>query len=127
MTDTTSLNASGVQIDLISKTRSENMGTAEKIKMILDRVDDGAVLILEEGLSPDEESKLVERTMNRVDGETFTGIEMDSYTRPQTYDGILGRILGDTPSKMTVIGPANKVETLDKNENLLRTLVSDNN
>lgn len=117
---------SGVQLDLISSERSKNMGTAQKINMILDRVADGAVIILEEGLEPDEESKLIERTMTRTDGEDFTGIEIDSYQRTNgNNSGFLGRLVGRDPSKLTVIGPANKVQTLDKDETLLRTLVGD--
>lgn len=117
---------SGVQLDLISSERSKNMGTAQKINMILDRVADGAVIILEEGLEPDEESKLIERTMTRTDGEDFTGIEIDSYQRTNgNNSGFLGRLVGRDSSKLTVIGPANKVQTLDKDETLLRTLVGD--
>lgn len=116
----------GVQLDLISSERSTNMGTAQKINMILDRVAEGAVIILEEGLEPDEESKLIERTMTRTDGENFTGIEIDSYRRTNTNTpGFIGRLVGREPSKLTVIGPANTVQTLDKDETLLRTLVGD--
>lgn len=117
---------SGVQLDLISSERSNSLGTAEKINMILDRVADGAVIILEEGLEPDEESKLIERTMTRTDGEDFTGIEIDSYRRTNSgKSGILNRLVGRDPSKLTVIGPANTVQTLDKDETLLRALVDD--
>lgn len=117
----------GIQLDLISKARSETMGTAEKINMILDRVSEGAVLILEEGLEPEEESKLIERTMTRTDGEDFTGIEIESYRREgNSTGGLLGRLVNRSePSKLTVIGPADKVHTLDKDETLLRTLVSE--
>jgi hypothetical protein len=118
--------ASGVQLDLISSERSKNMGTAQKINMILDRVAEGAVIILEEGLDPDEESKLIERTMTRTDGESFTGIEIDSYQRTDGRNGgLLGKLVRSDPSKLTVIGPANKVQTLDKDETLLRALVGD--
>lgn len=117
---------SGVQLDLISSERSNSMGTAEKINMILDRVADGAVIILEEGLEPDEESKLIERTMSRTDGDEFTGIEIDSYRRTNAGNsGFFGRLVGRNPSKLTVIGPANTVKTLDKDETLLRALVGE--
>lgn len=114
---------SGVQLDLVSKERIESMGMAEKVGMILDRVSEGAVVVLEGGLTPDEESHLIERTMERTDGETFTGIEMDSYQRGSSSTGFFSRLVRGEPSKLTVVGPANKLHTLDKNETLLRTLV----
>lgn len=56
----------GVQIDLISGERMEGMASMEKIRMILDGVHDGNIVILEEGLTPDEESRLIEVTMAEI-------------------------------------------------------------
>jgi len=41
--------ADGVQIDLMSGERMDGMATMEKIRMILDGVHDGNIVILEEG------------------------------------------------------------------------------
>ena len=117
----------GVQIDLISTERMEGLRTMEKIHLILDWVRDGNIVILERGLDPDEESKLIEVTMGEIqpDGDGFTGIEIETYpggTRNES--GLLGRVLGrGEQSKLTVIGPANRIETLHKDENLIRTLI----
>ncbi|PSQ00696.1 DUF2073 domain-containing protein [Halobacteriales archaeon QS_4_70_19] len=117
----------GVQIDLISAERMEGLRTMEKIRMILDGVRDGNIVILERGLDPDEESKLIEVTMGEIqpDGDGFTGIEIETYpggTRNES--GLLGRVLGKgEESKLTVIGPANRIETLHKDENFIRTLI----
>ena len=118
----------GIQIDMISAERMEGMRTMEKIRLILDGVHDGNVVILEEGLDPDEESKLIERTMTEInpDGDGFTGIEIESYPGSESGDsGFLGRLMGsDEPNKLTVIGPANRIETLHKDETLISTLVT---
>lgn len=117
----------GVQIDLISTERMEGLRTMEKIHLILDGVRDGNIVILERGLDPEEESKLIEVTMGEIqpDGDGFTGIEIETYpggTRNES--GLLGRVLGrGEQSKLTVIGPANRIETLHKDENLIRTLI----
>ena len=117
----------GVQIDLISTERMEGLRTMEKIHLILDGVRDGNIVILERGLDPEEESKLIEVTMSEIqpDGDGFTGIEIETYpggTRNES--GLLGRVLGrGEQSKLTVIGPANRIETLHKDENLIRTLI----
>ena len=118
----------GIQIDMISAERMEGMRTMEKIRLILDGVHDGNVVILEEGLNPDEESKLIERTMTEInpDGDGFTGIEIESYPGSESSDsGFLGRLMGsDEPNKLTVIGPANRIETLHKDETLISTLIT---
>jgi uncharacterized protein len=116
----------GVQIDLISGERMSNMASMEKIRMILDGVHDGNIVILEEGLSPEEESKLIEVTMSEITPDGFNGIEIETYPRSQTgSSGFFGRLMGkDSPAKLTVIGPANQIETLHKDETLISALVS---
>ncbi|UTF54588.1 DUF2073 domain-containing protein [Natronosalvus rutilus] len=117
----------GVQIDLISGERMEGLASMEKIRMILDGVHDGNIVILEEGLTPDEESRLIEVTMAEISPDEFNGIEIETYPKSGTRDSsLLGRIMGndESPKKLTVIGPANQIETLHKDETLISALVS---
>ena len=116
----------GVQIDLIGGERMEGMASMEKIRMILDGVRDGDIVILERGLSPDEESKLIEVTMTEISPDEFNGIEIETYPRAETADqSFLDRLMGkESTSKLTVIGPANQIETLHKDDNLISALVS---
>ncbi|WP_121744139.1 DUF2073 domain-containing protein [Natronorubrum halophilum] len=118
----------GVQIDLISGERMDGMATMEKIRMILDGVHDGNIVILEEGLTPDEESRLIEVTMAEISPDEFNGIEIETYPKSDTRDSsLLGRIMGggdESAAKLTVIGPANQIETLHKDETLISALVS---
>jgi hypothetical protein len=120
--------ADGVQIDLVSGDRMEGMTSMEKIRMILDGVHEGKIVILEEGLSPDEESKLIEVTMAEISPDEFSGIEIETYpSSDSTDDSLLGRLMGKPePRKLTVIGPANRIETLHKDETLISALVSRN-
>ena len=116
----------GVQIDLISGARMEGLTGMEKIRLILDDVREGNIVVLEEGLSPDEESKLIEVTMTEISPDEFNGIEIETY--PQSGGGkrgLIDRLIGtQSPKKLTVIGPANQIETLHKDENLISALVS---
>ena len=116
----------GVQIDLISGERLANQTSMEKIRMILDGVREGNIVILEEGLSPDEESRLIEVTMTEISPDEFNGIEIETYPRSETADAsFLDRLMGrESTKKLTVIGPANQIETLHKDETLIQTLVS---
>lgn len=115
----------GVQIDLVSRERMQSLRSMEKIRLILDGVREGNIVILEEGLSPDEESKLIEVTMNEISPDEFTGIEIESYPQQESEPGFFSRLFGrDLPNKLTVIGPANRIETLHKDENLIQALVT---
>jgi hypothetical protein len=116
----------GVQIDLISGSRMDGLASMEKIRLILDGVRDGNIVILEEGLSPEEESRLIEVTMTEISPDEFNGIEIETYPRSQTADqSFLDRLMGrESTKKLTVIGPANQIETLHKDENLISALVS---
>ena len=114
----------GVQLDMISAGRMDEMTSMEKIHFILDGVRDGKVVILESGLSPDEESKLIEVTMSEISPDGFSGIEIESYPKEKPATGILDRLLGADESKMTVIGPANQIETLHKDSELISAVVS---
>jgi hypothetical protein len=116
----------GVQIDLISGERMDGLTSMEKIRLVLDTVHEGNIVILEEGLEPDEESKLIEVTMSEISPDGFNGIEIETYPRAQTADqSFLGKLMGkENTKKLTVIGPANQIQTLHKDENLISALVS---
>ena len=117
----------GVRIDMVSAERLDGMATMEKIRMVLDAVHDGNIIILEAGLAPEEESKLIEVTMNEIGPDGFTGIDIETYPKSGSEPSLLGRLVGTpTDSKLTVIGPANQIETLHKDETLISALVSRN-
>ena len=116
----------GVRIDLISGQRLAGMTSMEKIRMILDGVREGNIVILEEGLSPDEESRLIEVTMTEISPDEFNGIEIETYPRSEAEEAsFLDRLMGrQSTHKLTVIGPADQIQTLHKDETLIKTLVS---
>ena len=114
----------GVQIDLISEERLENLTSMEKIRMILDKVREGTIVILERGLEPEEQSKLIEMTMREILPDDFNGIEMETY--PSKEGGhLFARLLGKHPStRLTVIGPANQLRMIRKDRDLISAWVS---
>ncbi|MFB6109795.1 MAG: DUF2073 domain-containing protein [Halodesulfurarchaeum sp.] len=119
--------AEGVEIELISSQRMHGKTSMEKIRMILDDVREGNIVILEEGLTPEEESKLIEVTMTEINPDDFSGIEIESFPQTAAGDGgFLSRLIGGESSnpKLTVIGPANQIHSLQKDETLIRALVS---
>jgi len=119
----------GVQIDLISADRLEKMTTMEKIRLILDDVIEGNIVVLEKGLTPDEQSKLIEITMLEITPDGFSGIEMETYSPKDAGSsggGLFGRLLGKKSpgTRMTVIGPANQMKTIKKDKDLISAWVS---
>lgn len=113
----------GVRIHLVSGGQTADMTTQEKIRYILDEVREGKILVLEEGLGPREETQLIEHTMVEIDPDTFIGIEMESY--PAEDDrSLLERLLQrETPTSMTVVGPADKLETVHKDGTTIQAMV----
>jgi hypothetical protein len=126
MPEVTSGDSDGVKIDLISGERMDGLRSMEKIRLILDSVREGKIVILEAGLSPDEESKLIEVTMTEISPDEFNGIEIETYPKSEAADqSLLDRIMGrQSTKKLTVIGPANQIETLHKDESIISTLIS---
>ncbi|PSQ18235.1 DUF2073 domain-containing protein [Halobacteriales archaeon QS_8_69_26] len=119
----------GVRIDLISAQRMEELTSMEKVREILDGVREGNIVVLEEGLSPEEESRLIEVTMAEISPDRpdeFSGIEIETYPKTGTSEsGLLGRLMGkESTPPLTVIGPADQIETLHKDETLISALVS---
>ena len=117
-------NDEGIQIDMIAQERMNDMTKMEKIHYILDSVREGKIVILESGLTPDEESKLIEVTMSEISPDGFSGIEIESYPKTDENQGLLKKLLGGDSKKLTVIGPANQIQTLHKDNDLISALVS---
>ncbi|WP_457591107.1 DUF2073 domain-containing protein [Geoglobus sp.] len=110
----------GVQLNLISKEKLERMSSMEKLRMILDSVKEGKIVVLESGLSPEEEAKLIELTMLEIDHENFVGIEVESYPPKESF---FSKLFGKKSGRLTLIGPANRVKTLSKHEDLITAMV----
>jgi hypothetical protein len=113
-----------VQMDLISGEKLEKMTSMEKIRLILDKVKTGRIVVLESGLTPEEEVRLIEMTMSEISVDDFSGIEIESYPSKKSgsfLDKIFGRSM---KGRMTVIGPANQLRTIEKDQYQISTKVS---
>jgi len=112
----------GVNVNLISQQKLEGLSSQEKIQYILSEIEKGDILVLEKGLTPQEQTQLIEKTMSRVNPNKFIGIEMQGYISERTswLQKVLGRI---HPPRMTVIGPADKLKTIHKDSTMIKTQV----
>lgn len=111
-------------IHLISAEKIESMGQQEKIRFLLDEVEQGKILILERGLTPQEEAGLIEQTMREIDQDRFIGIEMQSYGMDHGKNVLQRVVMGGPRPRMAVIGPANLLRLVSKdNEKIVTKIV----
>jgi len=112
----------GIAFNLVSRQKLDEFNTDEKLKFILKEVKKGKILVLENGLTPMEQATLIERTMQEIEEDTFIGVEMEGYGEdaPTFVQKIFGMI---KRPRMTMIGPADLVKTVKKDNNMIQTKI----
>jgi len=112
----------GISVNLISRQKLEELSSNEKLDFILKEVQKGKVLVLEQGLTSMEQTSLIEHTMREIEQDTFIGIEMEGYSedRPTFLQKFLGKM---KKPRMTVIGPADLLKTIRKDNNMIQTRI----
>jgi len=115
----------GVKINLISSRKLDSMNSQEKLRFIIDEIKKGTVLVLERGLTAEEEIDLIKTTMSEINHQTFIGIEMQSYSAQDlAADSWINKLLGRTRvPRMSVIGPANLLKTIYKNGSIIQAMI----
>lgn len=111
----------GLKMDFLSSDALHSQSSIEKVSMIVERVKRGDLVIIEGGLTPEEEAELIETTMREIDIENFVGI--DIYTLEKDKRSLFGmskkKIVG-----LTIIGPANVMKTVKKKSNFLSMIAN---
>jgi hypothetical protein len=105
----------GIKIEFVGADVLDGMSTDEKMKYILEHVREDEIVVIEEGMSPMEESALIKATMKQVN-KKFPGIEV-STLREKSEEGIrqrLIRMLGGRTGGLTVIGPSRLIKEIKK-------------
>ncbi len=64
----------GVTIEFLSKEKLNTEEFDKKLELVLEKVKDDAVLVLEEAWMPEEKRKLIQSSMEEID-EDFPGVE----------------------------------------------------
>lgn len=112
----------GISFNLISRQKLNNLSSSEKLRYILKEVKKGRILVLEHGLTPTEQTSLIENTMREIDHDTFIGIEMEGYGEEKVnfFQRVFGII---RKPRMTVIGPAHLLKTVHKDNDRIETTI----
>ncbi|MBN1859978.1 MAG: DUF2073 domain-containing protein [Candidatus Thermoplasmatota archaeon] len=112
----------GISFHLISRQKLEHLSSTEKLQYILNEVKEGRILVLEHGLTPSEQAKLIEHTMKEINHDTFIGIEIGGYETEKI--GFFQRVFGVTKKpRMTVIGPAHLLKMVHKDNDMIQTTI----
>jgi hypothetical protein len=112
----------GISFNLVSRQKLEDLSSSDKLNFILKEIQKGKILVLEHGLTAIEQTSLIERTMKEIKQDTFIGIEMEGYNedKPSFIQRFLGVI---KRPRMTVIGPADLLKTIHKDNNMIQTKI----
>ncbi len=109
----------------------ENLGSARRVKKILDIVKQDKIVLMEGKLKKEEETDLIEITMEEINNK-FKGIEL-SVIDPENKDehifrkmkkGFVNMLLGDRHG-FTIIGPASIIKEIKKDPHKIELLTKD--
>ena len=113
---------SDIAFNLISRQKINGLTSEEKLNFIIKEVKNGKILVLEQGLTPIEQTSLIERTMKEIEQDTFIGVEMEGYGEdtPTFFQKLFG--MAKRP-RMTLIGPANLLKMIKKDNDMIQTKI----
>lgn len=112
-----------ISIEFLSTNALQGKTMQEKLAYIISAVKKGdKIVVLEEPLTADEQTKLIELTMKQVD-RNFPGIEVATLgTASYDLKTHLVKLLGGRTSGLTVVGPSKIVKQIKKDPNKLNLL-----
>jgi hypothetical protein len=111
-------------IDFITKSATSKLTRFEKIKMIIRLVRQNRVLILENGLSPEEEAELIKQTMMVIDFDDFIGLEFFNWNRGDENKRFFKKSSTGSDSRYTVVAPSSAVQIIKDSSELLSIKLS---
>lgn len=112
----------GISFNLVSRQKLGELSADEKLKFILKEVKKGKILVLEYGLTPMEQTNLIENTMREIEQDTFIGVEMEGYG--QDKSSIIQKIFGISKKpRMTLIGPADLLKMIKKDNEMIEVKI----
>jgi len=112
-----------ISVNLVSRQKLDTFSNSEKkLTFILEEIQRGKILVLEHGLTSFEKTELIKRTMEEIEQDTFIGIEMEGYDEEKAsfFQKLFGVI---KKPRMTVIGPADLLKTIKKDNNIIQTQI----
>lgn len=104
-----------IRLDFIPSEMLLRKNTDDKLEMILSKVKENIIVVLEEALTPQEEANLIQQAMEEINSKDFFGIEF--YRMGHRDAGLLEKLsnfLTKRRSGITIVGPTRMVEAIKK-------------
>ena len=111
-------------IQYVPYSQVKNLDPDSRIKRLLRIVKEDKIVLMEGMLKPGEEAKLIQETMDMVNGK-FKGVEVctvQSQERMSIIKKSIFELLG-TKSGMTIIGPASIIKEIKRDPNKIQLLM----
>lgn len=111
--------SSEYQVDFVPYTETQYLSIEEKVNYILSKVTQRRILVLEKGLSPEEEFRLIRKTMNRIDYTDFIGIKLISFDGGEALRR--AKLFGKSSQNkaFTIVAPDGAVDVLKNDRGIL--------
>ncbi len=108
----------------------ERLDSTARIRKLLNIVKDDKIVLMQGRLKPEEETGLIEKTMESI-GRRFTGIEICTIYPEEVNADLFGRLkkefykalIGDREG-ITVIGPASLIKEIRRDPNKIQLFTS---
>lgn len=121
----------GLTLQFIPHNEIVGLGSARRVKKLLDIVKEDKIVLLEGRLSSQEEKDLIQITMEEI-GNKFKGIELAVINPDVSSEGLRKRVknlfvnvlLGERTG-LTIIGPASVVKEIKQNPDKIELLTED--
>lgn len=114
---------SGIKIEFLSRNVLRDKGFEEKLDMIIDKVRDDNIIVLEEALTPDEKTQLIERSVSEVD-EEFPGIEFSGFDPDEGFmDRFIRKLTGQPQSDgLLIVGSSRIMDKVKEDKDAISLL-----
>ena len=112
-------------IQYVPFSQVQKLDSESRVRRLLRIVKEEKIVLMEGKLTPEEETKLIEETMEMVDSK-FKGVEVCTVSPQEKMSlfkkSILDLFLGDSRG-MTIIGPASIVKEIKRDPNKIQLLM----
>ena len=107
----------GVTIEFLSGDKLSGKKFKEKLELVLDKVTDNSVLVLDESWTPEEKRELIQASMEKVDedfpGVEFLGLDSGESRFQRARDLFYDKILNEPYRQgMTIVGNSRVMEKI---------------
>jgi hypothetical protein len=117
----------GVTIEFLSKEKLNSVEFEEKLDLVLEKVKDNAVLVLEESWAPGEKRELIKTSMEEVDddfpGVEFMGLNSENTRLEKARNFVYDKFLNEDYRRgITIVGNSRVMEKIKEEKDTVSFL-----